>query len=88
MDYGKENNVFAKKKSCVRGGGGGIIAVGTDKERGASLSFHLAVHREEEELRKRLGEKYTVDYLKMPFYRYRMHDCNKTKTKEYLETKI
>ena len=45
-------------------------------------------HREEEELRKRLGEKYTVDYLKMPFYRYRMHDCNKTKTKEYLETKI
>ena len=45
-------------------------------------------HREEEELRKRLGGKYTVDYLKMPFYRYRMHDCNKTKTKEYLETKI
>jgi glycosyltransferase involved in cell wall biosynthesis len=45
-------------------------------------------HREEEELRKRLGEKYRIDYLKMPFYRYRMHDSNKTKTKEYQETKI
>ena len=45
-------------------------------------------HREEEELRKRLGEKYRVDFLKMPFYRYRMHDSNKTKSKEYLETKI
>jgi len=45
-------------------------------------------HREEEELRKRLGKKYRIDYLKMPFYRYRMHDKNKTKSEEYLETKI
>jgi len=45
-------------------------------------------HREEEELRKRLGEKYRIDCLKMPFYRYRMHNSNKTKTKEYQETKI
>jgi len=45
-------------------------------------------HREEEELRKRLGEDYTIDHLKIPLYRYRMHDTNKTKTKEYLETKI
>ena len=45
-------------------------------------------HREEEELRKRLGEKYCIDYLKIPLYRYRMHDHNKTKTKEYSETKI
>ena len=45
-------------------------------------------HREEEELRKRLGEDYTIDHLKIPLYRYRMHDHNKTKTKEYSETKV
>lgn len=36
-------------------------------------------HCEEKELRARLGEKYKVDYLKIPLYRYRMHDSNKTK---------
>ena len=39
--------------------------------------------REEEELRKRLGEFYNIHYLKMPFYRYRMHGDNKTKEPEY-----
>jgi glycosyltransferase involved in cell wall biosynthesis len=45
-------------------------------------------HREEEELRKRLGEHYRIHHLRIPFYRYRMHNSNKTKTKEYEECKI
>jgi glycosyltransferase involved in cell wall biosynthesis len=45
-------------------------------------------HREEEELRKRLGDKYKIHHLKIPFYRYRMHKSNKTKTVEYQDWKI
>tara|TARA_B100000900_G_scaffold394884_1_gene392739 strand:- start:603 stop:1229 length:627 start_codon:yes stop_codon:yes gene_type:complete len=45
-------------------------------------------HKEEEELRKRLGKKYKIHHMGMPFYRYRMHDDNKTKSKEYSQTKI
>ena len=45
-------------------------------------------HREEEELRKRLGSNYKIHHLKMPLYRYRMHDHNKTKSKDYKELKI
>ena len=40
-------------------------------------------HREEEELRKRLGEFYKIHHLKIPFYIYRMHNSNKTKEPEY-----
>ena len=40
-------------------------------------------HREEEELRKRLGAGYKIHHLKIPFYRYRMHGSNKTKEPEY-----
>ena len=40
-------------------------------------------HREEEELRKRLGKYYNIHHLKIPFYRYRMHKNNKTKEPEY-----
>jgi len=40
-------------------------------------------HREEEELRKRLGDFYNIHHLNIPFYRYRMHNTNKTKSKEY-----
>lgn len=40
-------------------------------------------HREEEELRKRLGQEYTIHHLRIPFYRYRMHNTNKTKEPEY-----
>ncbi len=40
-------------------------------------------HREEEELRIRLGDNYKVEYLHLPLYRYRMHSENKTKTGEY-----
>lgn len=40
-------------------------------------------HCEEEELRKRIGKKYEIHHLDIPFYRYRMHDSNKTKSKEY-----
>ena len=40
-------------------------------------------HREEEELRKRLGDFYNIHHLNIPFYRYRMHKTNKTKSKEY-----
>jgi glycosyltransferase involved in cell wall biosynthesis len=45
-------------------------------------------HREEEELRKRLGDTYKIHHLEMPFYRYRMHNYNKTKSPEYKTTKI
>ena len=40
-------------------------------------------HREEEELRKRLGVEYKIHHLAIPFYRYRMHNHNKTKEPEY-----
>jgi len=42
-------------------------------------------HREEEELRKRLGSKYKIHHLRMPFYRYRMHNSNKTKQLDLME---
>tara|TARA_Y100000310_G_scaffold344427_1_gene457129 strand:+ start:3953 stop:4570 length:618 start_codon:yes stop_codon:yes gene_type:complete len=45
-------------------------------------------HREEEELRKRLGDYYKIHHLQIPFYRYRMHNTNKTKLPEYKTTKI
>ena len=45
-------------------------------------------HREEEELRHRLGDEYKVHHLRMPFYRYRMHPHNKTKDPEYETWKI
>lgn len=45
-------------------------------------------HKEERELRKRLGSDYKIDHLRMPFYRYRMHNSNKTKSKEYEQTKV
>ena len=40
-------------------------------------------HLEERELRHRLGDYYRVDYLRMPFYRYRRHDSNKTLQEKY-----
>ena len=42
----------------------------------------------EEELRKRLGEYYKIHHLNIPFYRYRMHNTNKTKSKGYTQTKV
>jgi CMP-N-acetylneuraminic acid synthetase len=42
-------------------------------------------HREEEELRLRLGNKYKIYNLPFPFYRYRMHKSNKTKSVGYLK---
>ena len=45
-------------------------------------------HREEEELRGRLGDFYKIHHLQIPFYRYRMHPDNKTKSREYKETII
>ncbi len=42
-------------------------------------------HREEEELRLRLGNKYKIFNLPFPFYRYRMHKSNKTKSLDYLK---
>ena len=45
-------------------------------------------HKEEEELRKRLGEYYNIHHLRIPFYRYRMHNSNKTKEKEYKNWRI
>lgn len=40
-------------------------------------------HREEEELRARLGNKYHIHHLNIALYRYRMHKSNKTKQKDY-----
>ena len=45
-------------------------------------------HREEEELRKRLGVDYKIHHLEIPFYRYRMHNNNKTKEPEYKDWEI
>lgn len=45
-------------------------------------------HRAEEELRARLGDKYRIHHLRIPFYRYRMHSNNKTKDPEYTIWKI
>ena len=45
-------------------------------------------HREEEELRNRLEKYYKIHYLQIPFYRYRMHDKNKTKDPEYKHWRI
>ncbi len=45
-------------------------------------------HKEEEDLRKRLGDFYKIHHLKIPFYRYRMHNNNKTKSDEYKNTKV
>ena len=42
-------------------------------------------HREEEELRLRLGDKYNLSYIDLPLYRYRIHKTNKTKSNEYIE---
>jgi glycosyltransferase involved in cell wall biosynthesis len=42
-------------------------------------------HREEEELRARLGDFYTVHHLRMPLYRYRKHGTNKTTDPEYVD---
>jgi glycosyltransferase involved in cell wall biosynthesis len=42
-------------------------------------------HREEEELRSRLGDKYLINNLNLPLYRYRMHLSNKTKSKDYID---
>jgi len=41
-------------------------------------------HREEEELRKRLGQNYRIQHLAMPLYRYRMHKSNKTKKSDMM----
>tara|TARA_B100001123_G_C15299672_1_gene1020558 strand:- start:1334 stop:2581 length:1248 start_codon:yes stop_codon:yes gene_type:complete len=42
-------------------------------------------HREEEELKIRIGKKYKIYNLPLPLYRYRMHKSNKTKSKDYLQ---
>ena len=44
-------------------------------------------HREEEELRKRLGGNYKIYNLEYSLYRYRQHNNNKTKQKEYIRSR-
>ena len=41
-------------------------------------------HREEEELRYRLGKKYKILHTNLALYRYRMHRSNKTKSNDYI----
>ena len=38
--------------------------------------------REGHELIKRFTEKYKLEYLKIPLYRYRIHSTNRTKDKK------
>lgn len=45
-------------------------------------------HKEERELQKRLGLDYKIISVPIPLYRYRMHENNKTLSKEYKETKV
>lgn len=52
---------------------------------GYNINFR---HREEEELRKRVGADYCIGYLNKPFYGYRMHSHNKTKEADYIKTII
>lgn len=40
-------------------------------------------HMEEAELRHRLGDRYMLLHFRMPLYRYRMHNANKTKSDDY-----
>lgn len=40
-------------------------------------------HREEEELRARIGVKYKIHHLNFPLYRYQMHSKNKTLQSNY-----
>lgn len=42
-------------------------------------------HREEEELRRRLGERYKIQHLRELLYNYVMHDNNKTKQVHQME---
>jgi len=43
-------------------------------------------HREEEELRLRVGENYKLHNLNIPLYRYQIHKKNKTFENDYLNT--
>ena len=45
-------------------------------------------HREEEELRKRIGVDYRIMYTPENLYNYRMHDHNKTKEQGYQDTVV
>ena len=40
-------------------------------------------HREEEEIRLRLGNKYNIHNLNIPLYKYKIHQNNKTKSTKY-----
>ena len=42
-------------------------------------------HREEEELRQRMGSQYKIGYVDIPLYWYRMHKKNKTKQKKQMK---
>ena len=41
-------------------------------------------HREEEEIRLRLGKRYSIHNLNIPLYKYKIHQNNKTKSTKYL----
>jgi len=45
-------------------------------------------NKEHEVFLQKLKSHYTIDYLKLPLYRYRRHGNNKTLSKEYKDTKI
>ena len=82
-DENKKERVYAEAKPISCG-----IMYRKDKLIKCGLYHPDFRHREEEELRKRCGDEYVVDNLKIPFYRYRMHTNNKTKSKGYKDTKV
>lgn len=69
---------FAKKKPIA-------CAILYNKEKLKKFGFYNNNfrHREEEELRARVGENYKIGFLNIPLYRYRMHVSNKTKSNDY-----
>ncbi len=78
-DNGKKLVRLSSKKNPVSCG----IMYNKKKLLKAGLYNPKFKHREEEELKIRLGTKYKIHHTNLPLYRYRMHRSNKTKTKDY-----
>ena len=79
-DYGKKISRVSSEKKPVSCG----IMYNKKKLIKAGLYNKKFKHREEEELRARLGTKYKIHHINLPLYRYRMHGTNKTKSQDYI----
>lgn len=79
-DFGKKISRVSSKKKPISCG----IMYNKKKLIKAGLYNKKFKHREEEELRARLGEVYKIHHINLPLYRYRMHNTNKTKSDDYV----